>query len=66
MTQAHHQRKSPSANSENCIMAERRSVEDMARISARKRKKWEKDRKFEKIPIFRGFILKEIKDERAN
>lgn len=47
--------------SENCITNERRSVEQMAKASVKKRNEWEKDKKFERIPILRGVILKEIK-----
>lgn len=45
----------------NCITEERDQVKSGAILAVQARHEWEKGRKFERIPILRGFILKEIK-----
>lgn len=46
---------------ENCITVERHELKPNAKANVRARNLYEKGKVFEKIPIFRGYILREIK-----
>lgn len=46
---------------ENCITVERQGLKPNAKASVRARNLYEKGKVFEKIPIFRGYIMKEVK-----
>lgn len=48
---------------ENCITEERLNLPISAKSSVRKRKEFEKGKTFIRVPIFRGYILKEVKNE---
>ena len=61
MTTKKSERKSPSVNAENCITEERQQLRPNAIQSVKKRNAYEKGKVFERIPIFRGFILREVK-----
>ena len=63
MTKKKSERKSPSVNSGNCISKEIQEQRPNAKGNAAKRKAWEKGKQFERIPIFRGVILREVKQE---
>ena len=45
----------------NCITEENIKLPVSAKASARKRKEFEKGKTFIRIPILRGYILKEVK-----
>ena len=61
MTKKKSERKTASVASENCITVERQQQRPNAVLSAEKRKAWEKGKVFDRIPIFRGVILREVK-----
>jgi len=63
MTKKKSERKQPSVVCENCITVERQQQRPNAVLSAERRKHWEKGKIFDRIPIFRGIILREIKQE---
>lgn len=46
---------------ENCVVVERQGLKPNAKANVRARNLYEKGKVFEKIPIFRGYILREIK-----
>jgi len=46
---------------ENCIVAERQTLRPNANASVAKRKEFEKGKTFDRIPILRGYILRERK-----
>ena len=46
---------------ENCIVVEREKSKVSAKSLVRKQNEYEKGKTFIKVPIFRGFILREIK-----
>lgn len=46
---------------DNCITAERLTLRPNANASVAKRREYEKGKMFKRIPIFRGYILKEVK-----
>lgn len=45
----------------NCVTEDRLTTVLSAKSSVKKRNDYERGRKFERVPIFRGYILKEIK-----
>lgn len=52
-----------SANKENCLSKEHDAIKAATLASVKKRKEYEKDKKFIKVPCYHGYILKEFKDE---
>lgn len=46
---------------ENCITVERLKARPTAKASVVKRNEFKKGKKFERIPILRGYIMREVK-----
>lgn len=56
------ERKSPSVNCDNCVTVQNESYRPNALKAVEERRKLEKGKVFERIPIFpRGFIMREVK-----